>query len=309
MSNRVLVVGSINYDFIYQVEQLPKPHQTIPAHQFTTAPGGKGANQAAAAASTTGGPVALLGCVGEDAQAEACQAYLKEIGVDLSHLIVEARHPTGTACILVEQSGDNLIVVSAGANAALKPEHLERAKLAIDASDVLLFQLEVPLLTVMAGLKMARALGKMTILNPAPYIAGVEDMLPFVDVLTPNQPEAEAMMSVEIKTIGEAETAAKMILERGVAKAIITLGSEGCLVATQSLTQHLPAYKVPKVVDTSGAGDVFNGTLAGALADGAGVIDAARFASACAALSVTKPTASHCAPSRAQALAFQTASA
>ena len=305
MSNGILVIGSVNYDFIYQVEKLPAPHQTIPAQGFTTAPGGKGANQAAAAARATDNPVKLLGCVGADIHADACLTYLKETGVELSDMVVAGGHPTGTACILVEQSGDNLIVVSAGANAALTRKHLEDAQEAIEASDILLFQLEVPLPTVMRGLQIGRRFGKKTILNPAPYISGVEEMLPLVDVFTPNQPEAEAMTGAKISTVAGAEAAAKVILEKGANEAIITLGGEGCLVATQSLTRHLPAYNVPTVIDTSGAGDVFNGALAGALGEGANLVDAADFASACAALSVTKPTASNCAPSHSEALAFQ----
>jgi ribokinase len=208
---------------------------------------------------------------------------------------------------MVEENGDNLIVVSAGANGALVPEHLKAAAEAIEKTDILLLQLEVPLLTVRAGLKIGRKFKKRTILNPAPYVSGVEEMLPLVDVFTPNQPEAAAMTGSNISTVSEAEAAAQNILQKGASEVIITLGSEGCFVATQHTTKYLAAYAIKQVVDTSGAGDVFNGALAGALSDGANLVEAADFASACAALSVTKATASNCAPLQAEALAFRQA--
>lgn len=298
MAQSILVVGSINHDSVYKVAHLPRAHETVPATSFVTAPGGKGANQAVASARATGGLVQMLACIGEDMHGAYCLSYLRENGVDVSPVLKLDHLPTGTACILVEESGHNLIVVAAGANGGLQAAHVESAGALIDACAFVLVQLEVPLATVKASLHMARIAGRTTILNPAPYVAGVEAFAALCDVVTPNQTEASSLTGIDVHDISGAKRAAKAILEMGAANAIITLGEHGSLVATQTDTRHVPAYKVSHVVDTSGAGDVYNGALVGALADGASLIEAADFASAAAALSVQKPTASHCAPRR-----------
>ena len=304
METGVLVIGSINHDSIYQVAALPRPHETIPASAFTTAPGGKGANQAAACAMATDRPVRMLGAVGADLHADVCLQYLETSGVDITQVLRANDHPTGTACILVEESGHNLIVVSAGANGALMPAHITGAEDLIAQSHILLLQLETPMESVRAALTASRELGKTSILNPAPYVSGVEELIPLVDMLTPNETEASALTGIKVTDADSAGLAAKAFLKMGAAEVVITLGQHGYYIATQTTAQHCPAYHVCDVVDTSGAGDVFNGALAGALADGAGLLEAAQFASASAALSVQKPTASHCAPSKQQALEF-----
>lgn len=304
MENGVLVIGSINHDSIYQVATLPRPHETIPASRFTTAPGGKGANQAAACAMATDRPVRLLGAVGADLHADVCLAYLETVGVDISPVFVANDQPTGTACILVEESGHNLIVVSAGANGALMPAHITGAKDLISRSHIVLLQLETPIHSVHAALTTSRELGKTSILNPAPYVSGAEDLLTLVDIVTPNETEASALTGLKVTDADSAGLAAQALLKMGVGNVVITLGQHGCYIATQTIAQHMPAYKVDDVIDTSGAGDVFNGALAGALADGAQLLEAAKFASASAALSVQKPTASHCAPSKKQTRQF-----
>ena len=309
MDQGVLVVGSVNHDSIYNVARLPVAHETVPAHNFTTAPGGKGANQAAACALATDRPVRMLGCVGKDMHAEFCLAYLRDQGVDTSGILPLDDLPTGTACILVEVQGDNLIIVAAGANGAMTPAHITRARDMFGQSEIILAQLETPLETVRTCLAQAHDLGKTAILNPAPFIAGAETLVPLTDIITPNQTEASALTGLEVHDEASARQAANALLAMGVRETIITLGHHGALVATQNQTRYVPAYKVTPVVDTSGAGDVFNGALAGALCEGAGLLDATEFASAAAAMSVQKPTASYCAPTREATLEFQAAAA
>jgi len=306
MDKGVLIVGSINHDSIYNVEHLPRPHETVPASRFTTAPGGKGANQAAACALATDRPVHMLGCVGTDMHGAYCMSYLESQRVDISRIIRQDALPTGTACILVDAVGDNLIIVAAGANGGMTPAHISEARDLFVASEIVLAQLETLLDTVQACLEQARELGKMSILNPAPFVAGAESLVPLADLITPNQTEASSLTGIEVENEAGARKAAEALLEMGAQNVIVTLGHHGSLVATQTETSYVPAYRIETVVDTSGAGDVYNGALAGALSDGASLFDAVDFASAAAAMSVQKPTASHCAPTRDEALAFMT---
>ncbi len=305
MDKGALIVGSVNHDAIYNVEHLPKPHETIPASHYATAPGGKGANQAAACAVATERPVHMLGAVGQDMHAQFCLAYLESQRVDVSNIVAREDLPTGTACILVDAEGDNLIIVAAGANGGLTPADIADAHDLFAQSEVILNQLESPLETVRACLAQARALGKTAILNPAPYLSGAQALLPLADIVTPNQTEASALTGLNVSDEEGARKAAKALLEQGAREAIITLGANGSLVATQTQTVYLPAYRVATVIDTSGAGDVYNGALAAALCDGASLLDATDFASAAASMSVQKPTASHCAPAREEIIALQ----
>lgn len=305
MTEGILVIGSINHDSVYRVEHLPAAHETIRAHQFVTAPGGKGSNQAVACARVAQRSVRMLACVGADMHAAVCCAYLRENGVDVSSVLTLDDRPTGTACITVEASGHNMIVVSAGANDGLTVSHVGRARALFEASRSVLLQLEIPLASVGASLQMARSLGKVTILNPAPYVAGVEAFLGLCDVFTPNQTEAASLVGERVEDVRSATQAASRLLSMGAGSTVITLGRHGALVATQTKTRHLPPYEVFPVIDTSGAGDVFNGALSAVLADGANLFEAADFAAAAAALSVQKPTASHCAPDRTETRALQ----
>ena len=305
MKNGILVVGSVNHDSIYKVADLPRPHQTIAASHFTTAPGGKGANQAVASALATTGTVTLLGCVGSDLQAQMCLSYLEANKVDVSALTVLEDTPTGTACIMVEASGQNLIVISGGANAKVSVADIERAQNLFEQRSVVLLQLEIPMQAVRRSLELARAARAISILNPAPFVAGVEKIVSLADIVTPNQAEASALAGIHVTDETSACEASKHLLEMGVGTAIITLGSEGSFVASQTEARYLPPYRIKSVVDTTGAGDVYNGALAAALNDGADVFAAADFASAAASMSVMQPTASNCAPSKTQVIAFQ----
>ena len=304
MTSGVLVIGSLNYDMIYNVVDLPRPHETVAATAFDTAPGGKGSNQAVACAVTSAAPVTMLGCVGRDMYAERCVGYLEANRVDVTQLQVQEGVPTGTACVLVDKAGDNLIVVSAGANGKLTPHHIERADDLFAKHSVALLQLEVPLETVRRSLEVARKHGAMTILNPAPYVSGVEAFMPLADVFTPNQTEASSLSGVEVTDEASAREAGDRIRAMGAGTVIITLGSQGSLVVEESGAVMVPSYAVEQVVDTTGAGDVYNGALAGALSEGAGMVEAATLASAAASMSVMRPTASNCAPTREALAAF-----
>lgn len=305
MTQGVLVVGSINHDSLYFLDHLPQAHETRPAHTFITAPGGKGANQAVACALSTEREVQLLGCVGQDMHAGVCTAYLKENGVDLSDLVVLDDKPTGTACVMVEDSGDNLIVISAGANGAVSPQIISDARPMFERCDTVLLQLEIPLESVRQCLADARALGKKSILNPAPYVSGVEQFVSMADIVTPNQAEASALTGLPVVDEISARKAATAILAMGVERVVITLGGEGSLVASQTDIRHISAYPVSNLVDTTGAGDVYNGSLAAALTDGANLVEAADFASAAASISVQKASASYCAPRKSKTISLQ----
>lgn len=305
MKNGILVIGSVNHDSIYRVAELPRPHQTIAASHFTTAPGGKGANQAVAGALATASPVTLLGCVGNDLQAQMCLSYLEDNKVDVSALTRLEETPTGTAIIMVEDSGQNLIVISGGANAKVSAAHIEQARSLFEQRSVVLLQLEIPLQAVRSSLELAKASGAISILNPAPFVAGVQTLAPLADIVTPNQAEATSLTGIAVTDETSAREASKHLLDMGVGTAIITLGSEGSFVANQKEMKYLLPYRIDNIVDTTGAGDVYNGALAAALNDGADVFAAADFASAAASMSVMKPTASNCAPSKSQVTAFR----
>ena len=305
MTGGVLVVGSVNHDTIYRVDSLPAPHETIASNSVLFAPGGKGANQAAAAALSTGRDVVLLGAIGDDMQANACKSYLSGCGVDVSQLVSMSDVPTGTACVVVDEIGDNLIVISAGANGHVSPLIVEEAESLFAAAALAVFQFEIPDNAIRAGLNIARRLGKQTLFNPAPYNSAVRDLLPLIDILTPNQTEASALVGYDVTDIQSARRAVEDIAGLGVPNIVVTLGGQGCVIGAEGTMEAVPAYPVDKVVDTTGAGDVFNGALAAARVDGADLIEAARFASAAAALSVQKPSAAHCAPKREVTLKFQ----
>lgn len=305
MSDGILVVGSVNHDTFYRVRALPKPHETIASDSVFFAPGGKGANQAAAAALATERGVALLGGIGQDVQAGVCTEYLKACGVDVSALVSMADAPTGTACVVVDDAGDNLIVISAGANGQVTREIIAGAEGAFEAAALVVLQFEIPVEAIRASLETAQLMGKRAILNPAPYHRAVRELIPMAGVLTPNQTEASSLLGYDVSDEASARKAVGDILALGAKSAIVTLGGQGSVVADGGHVEHVPAYPVAEIVDTTGAGDVFNGALAAALCDGAELIEAARFASAAAALSVQKPSAAHCAPRREMTLEFQ----
>ena len=291
--SEVVVLGSANLDVALRVAALPQPGETVLARQRTTGPGGKGANQAVAAA-RSGARTAFLGAVGDDADADVLRAALSDAGVDVSALRT-ARSVTGAAYVLVDDVGENAIVVHGGANAGLAD--LDAAELAVvGRARVLLCSLEVPLPPVTAAVRSAHAAGVVTVLNAAPAQPLPAELTAALDVLVVNEQEALAVAGVS----GAVEDAVTQLLER-VPEVVVTLGARGALVGERGQgTGLVPAVRARAVVDTTGAGDVFCGALAAARARGLSLRDAASYACAAASLAVEQAGAAASAPTREQ---------
>ena len=301
-SARIVVVGSSNTDMVIRVPTLPRPGETVLGGAFFTARGGKGANQAVAAA-RAGGAVALIASLGDDALGDATLAALTAEGIDVSSVRRSAGTPSGVALILVDERGENSIAVAPGANAMLAPEQVVAGASRLAPGDVLLTQLETPLESVLAAARAANHAGARVILNPAPARDLPDELLALVSVLTPNESEAARLAGMSLEEQNGREQAAETLLERGVGAVVITLGAAGAFVATAELRQIVPGFRV-EARDTTGAGDVFNGALAMALAEQASLVDAVRFANAAAAISVTRDGAQPAAPRRAEIFGF-----
>ncbi len=292
----IVVVGSSNTDLIIRVEHIPKPGETVLGGKFVTAAGGKGANQAVAAA-RAGGKVTFVARIGQDTFGTQAMRGFKQDGLNLKHLVSDNKHPSGTALIFVSQSGENSIAVASGANAELSVADVLRAKPAFARAKVCILQLEIPLATVQAAAELAYSQGTLVILNPAPAQKLSSALLERVTILTPNESETEFLTGIPIRDETSARRAAEQLLSRGVLVVILTLGSRGVFVATEGVRRRVPGFKV-KPMDTTAAGDVFNGALAASLAEGKELMLAVRFANAAAALSVTRLGAQPSAPSR-----------
>ena len=298
---RVVVVGSANTDMVARVARLPRPGETVLGRDFESVPGGKGANQAVTAA-RLGAVVTFIACVGADGMGDGLVLGLEAEGIDTRHVVRDPDAPTGVALITVDEAtGENVIVVASGANAKLSVGLVEIAQDAIRDADVLVCQLESPLETVMAALTLAREAGKTTILNPAPAQALTEELLSLVSVLTPNETEAALLTGDAPAT---PEVAARALRARGVGQIAVTLGEAGVLLVTEDGETRVPGRAVASVVDTTAAGDCFTGALAVALGEGRSLEEAAAFANAAAALSVTKAGAQPSLPSRFEAEQF-----
>jgi ribokinase len=292
----VLVIGSSNTDLIIKVVRIPKPGETILGGEFARAAGGKGANQAVAAA-RAGGAVTFVARLGRDANGDVALAGFRADGINVKHILRDANAPSGVALIFVDKNGENSIAVAPGANDKLSPADVSEARAAFHRARVVLLQLETPLPTVMAAAGLAAGAGVRVVLNPAPARSLPAQLLKHIYLLTPNESEAERLTGVAVKNEASAAKAAQKLLARGVQNVIITLGSRGAFVAGKDLRQLIPGFKV-SAVDATGAGDVFNGALVVALAEGRSLLEAARFASAAAAISVTRLGAQPSAPAR-----------
>ena len=288
MSNRgrITVVGSFNTDLLVRTPRIPVGGETILGRDYRTGPGGKGANQAVAAA-RLGAEVTMVVKLGADDLGDRAEENLRCEGVSPDFILRTAETHTGVAFIVLDDAGENMIVVAPGANAALTPDDVEAAQEAMARADVLLVQLESPLETVDRALTLARAAGVRTILNPAPGVPLSPDLLRKVDLLTPNETEAELISGRRVTTLDEAEAAARDLLAMGVGGVVVTLGGRGALIVQSEQVAHVPG-RVVDVVDTTGAGDAFNGALAVALAEGRALVEAVAFANAAAALQVTR---------------------
>ena len=294
------MVGSSNTDMVVRVPALPRPGETVLGGTFFTARGGKGANQAVAAA-RAGGSVAMIGCLGDDAFGDDTLAALAAEGIAVEGIRRVAGVPSGVALILVDEGGENCIAVASGANAFLGPEEVARCAELLSPDGVLLIQLETPIETVVAAARAARGAGARVILNPAPAREVPDELLALVSVLTPNETEAGQLAGIAVSEERGLERAASALLARGIGAVVVTLGAAGAYVATAEQRETLPGFWV-EARDTTGAGDVFNGALAVALAERLPVHEAARFANAAAAISVTRDGAQPAAPGRAEIL-------
>lgn len=290
--SRVLVVGSANVDFTVALERLPEPGETVSEGTLVVARGGKGANQAVAAR-RLGAEVRLIGCVGDDASGRDVRAALADEGIGVAGIATAPHAATGTALIMVDRAGRNQIGVAPGANRALTVAQVEARAEDFAWAEVVVASCEIPLECVAAALRLARRHGATTILNPAPVPRAPLDRLALVDYLTPNAGEA-----VRLAGMTGVEAAAEALVARGAGTVVVTLGEGGALCRGRVGAHRLPAVKVDPV-DTTAAGDAFNGALAVALGERRDVAAALRFANAAAALACTKRGAQPSLPARA----------
>ena len=293
---QILVVGSSNTDMVIKAAHLPRPGETILGGTFFMNPGGKGANQAVAIA-RLGGPVTFICKTGSDIFGHQSQQLFEEEGINTSYVFSDSGNPSGVALITVDENAENCSVVASGANANLLPSDLEKAEEAIERADLVLMQLEVPMETVCFVADIAWQKGKKVILNPAPAHPLPADLLRHLYLITPNETEAEMITGVKITDESSAGEAARALSGMGVQHVIITLGSKGALIYSNGKAEMVPALKV-EAVDTTAAGDVFNGALTVALSEGRSLKEAARFACKASAISVTRVGAQSSAPYR-----------
>lgn len=305
MPANVVVIGSLNMDLVTRAPRLPVGGETLIGHSFATVSGGKGANQAVAAA-RLGAQVAMVGCVGNDDYGVQLRDALLAEQIDCQAVSV-VEDSSGVALIVVDDNSQNAIVIVAGANGAMTPAVIDQFDAVLQAADVVICQLEIPDATVGHALKRARALGKTVILNPAPASRPLPaDWFTAIDYLIPNESEATALSGLPVGSLESAEKAASHLIAMGAGKVIITLGAQGSLYANGQSFEHFPAPKV-KAVDTTAAGDTFVGGFAAALATGKSEAEAIRYGQIAAALSVTRAGAQPSIPTQSDVQAFKPA--
>ena len=288
MSDRIVILGVFVADTAYRADRAPKMGETIMGNSFALGPGGKGSNQAVAAAKA-GGEVHFLSKLGRDPFADMALKTWKDAGV-IPAITQHDDSYTGAAYIFIEEaSGNNAIIICPGIASTISPADIEAQADLIAGAKVFITQLEQPMPAAHRALEIAREGGAITILNPAPAAEIAPDMLALCDYVTPNETEAEELTGIKVSGLEDAKLAAEKLIERGVGVAIITLGENGVLYHDGSLTEHVPAISAGPVVETTGAGDAFNGGFAAALARGANPIEAVRFGCATAGISVTRP--------------------
>ena len=296
MSRKIVVIGSCNTDMVINLDRLPLPGETLLGGQFFMNSGGKGANQAVAAA-RLGGKVIFIAKVGNDPFGIRSLDQYKAEGIGTKHVLVDKEHPSGVALILVDSHGENSIAVASGANAYLMPKDIDEAQSAIKDSDTVLMQLETPMETVERAALIAKQEGKKVILNPAPAQPLSASLLECLYMLIANETEAEFISGVQITDMNSVARAADIICSKGVENVVITLGSKGAFIKERGAYHQVPALKV-KAVDATAAGDTFCGAVCVALAEDKGITEAVEFANRAAAVTVTRMGAQSSLPYR-----------
>jgi ribokinase len=299
---RLCVVGSVNTDLTFRVPRFPQPGETLPGYGFHLGHGGKGANQAVAAA-RMGAEVVLVAKVGDDRFGESASDNLRSQGVDTAHVTCTPDFPTGTAAVVVDDAARNCIVVVPGANGTLSSEDVGRAAAAVRSARLLLCQLEVPVATSLEAFRLARQAGVTTVLNPAPAVPLPDELIRLSDLCIPNERELEVLTGRPVASLEEVVAAAHVLRQRGPRTVVVTLGGRGAAVVDESGNDHVSGRAVA-AVDTSGAGDAFIGSLAVFLAEGLPLRSAVGKANAAAALSVMRPGTQASFPTRAGVEAF-----
>jgi ribokinase len=294
----IVVLGSLNMDLVVRAERAPEGGETLPGKEFHTITGGKGANQAAAT-KKLGGKIGMVGRVGKDDFGERLKTNLHDLGVDTSLVLEDEEAPSGTALIVVDDQGENRILIIAGCNGRVSPMDVTGAADWIRQAKLLIMQFEIPMETVVFALDLAHQYGVPVLLNPAPaYVVG-EDVLGKVTYLVLNESEAHLLTGISVIDLPSAFRAAQVLHAHHVKVVILTLGAQGAVVVDAENRVHIPAYKV-KVVDTTAAGDAFIGGLAVSLVGLVGLVEAVRFGCAAGALAATRLGAQTSLPGRAE---------
>lgn len=295
---KILVIGSLNMDIVIKVENMPLTGETILGRDIQYIPGGKGANQSYSAGCLKG-DVTMLGCVGQDEFGEAILNNLDQAGVTINQMKRSTDYPTGTAVIYVNEAGDNSIVVVPGANGQCNSAYLKENDSLFIESDYVLLQMEIPAEAVFYAIRRAKQLGKTVILNPAPAPEAIpEDILNCIDYITPNEIELARLTNTSCDKLDDIIYASFSLVERGVQNVLVTLGERGALLVNDNGTEHYKAVKTDKIVDTTAAGDCFNGAFVTALAEGKSEKEAVLFANTAASISISRAGAQSSIPSR-----------
>lgn len=300
----VVVVGSLNMDLVMRTERVPAAGETLTGRGFETVPGGKGANQAVACA-RLGSPVAMIGRVGGDAFGAVLREGLARDGIDTGALVTRPEVASGVAVILVEDSGQNRILLAPGANGALDAAAVEQETSRIESAAMLVLQLEVPMDAVERAIAIARRAGVPVLLNPAPAAPIADSLWNSIDILVPNEGEAEVLTGLPVADVASAFAAARVLRGKGVARVLVTLGERGVVLADDQGERHLPAMIV-KAVDTTAAGDTFIGGLVAGLREGRTLDEAASLGQAASAICVTRAGAQPSIPYRRELSGWNT---
>ncbi len=296
MANPIYVIGSSNTDMVIQTEKLPMPGQTVMGKNFLTNPGGKGANQAVAAA-RLGAKVTFVANTGDDLFGKQSLIHFERENIDISFVSVDDNLPSGVALIGVDAHGENIIMVAPGSNKNLDTQKVNKALQGISTDTIILLQLEIPMETVAYALKKGNSAGCRVILNPAPATNIDIELMRYIDVITPNESEASILTGIPVTDLNSAQRSAQRLRDMGVQNIVITLGAKGAFLLNESVQKHIETQPV-SAVDTTAAGDCFNGALAVGLSEGMALDEAVSFACRAASISVTRMGAQSSMPHR-----------